>query len=788
MAQEKKPPDDQKAPELVATDAIPLGQIAMRAAEVPNLLHSLRTHYATGTDVERLKKEIDEVKDKTASEQQRTIKVLESQPSLERLKTEAQSWQKFQAEVVRRLDLLTRMATQLKDWLGKLADLQKLWGQQTLDAARAGEAPDTIMQQISTVIAAIDAEVTTVQSERSVIIGLQGELAANLAICETMLAEIAKASQTKAEGAAGRQVLPIWSSELWAGLRSEGWGRIKELTEARWEDLRNYWRDPSMGLPIHIGFFAVLAGFFYALERQVGRWTVAEGSPGISSFITGAPLVLALTGALLLATSPFSATPPSVRSHLSILTLAATILLMRPSLTPRGVSVISLLGLLFAIDTARQALAGATLFDHLVILVEALAGMALLVWVMHGGGLRAQFARSAEKDGPSIVRAAEMATLFIFGAGLIAGIMGYLRFARLAVSGVLLGYALAIELFVAIQIVTGVVGFSLRIRPMRFLQMVSNHREAFERISHRVLIGLAILGWTARMLDYLDMQQSALSLGKAMFSLKLERGAFNLSLADVIAFALALWLTYLLSAFIRFALREDVYPRRKLPQGVAYAASQLIHYLIMTLGTVVALGLIGMDLTKVTVLISAFGVGIGFGLQTVVNNFVSGLILLFERPINLGDTIEVNNMLGQVRRIGLRSSIVRTLQGADIVVPNAHLVAEQVTNWTFSDQTRRIDLPVGVNYNAKPQKVIEIIASAARAHPGVLKKPPPQVLLVGFGDSAINFELRAWTDKFSDWAQVKSEIAVAVYDVIRASGFSFPFPQREVRLLDNAPP
>jgi small-conductance mechanosensitive channel len=93
-----------------------------------------------------------------------------------------------------------------------------------------------------------------------------------------------------------------------------------------------------------------------------------------------------------------------------------------------------------------------------------------------------------------------------------------------------------------------------------------------------------------------------------------------------------------------------------------------------------------------------------------------------------------------------------------------------------------------VNYDANPQKVIEVIESAAKAHPSVLKKPPPKVLLVGFGDSAINFELRAWTDKFSDWAQVKSEIAVAVYDVIRASGFSFPFPQREVRLLDNAPP
>jgi small-conductance mechanosensitive channel len=512
-----------------------------------------------------------------------------------------------------------------------------------------------------------------------------------------------------------------------------------------------------------------------------------DESPAIS-FITGEPLVLALTGALLLATSPFSAAPPSVRSQLSILTLAVAIRLMRHSLTPKGISVIGVSWLLFSIDTVRQALAGASLFDHPVLLAEAFVGMALLVWVMHGGGLRAQFVRTTETDRPRILRAAEIVSLSIFGAGLIAGIMGYMRFARFAVSGVLLGYALAIQLFLGIRILTGMVDFSFRIRPMRLLQMVSNHREAFERCSRRALIGLAMIGWTARMLDYLGIQQPAMSFGQAVFSLKLERGAFSLSLGDVIAFALTLWLTYLLSVFIRFALREDVYPRRKMPQGVAYAISRLIHYLIITLGVVIALGLLGMDLTKVTVLISAFGVGIGFGLQTMVNNFVSGLILLFERPINVGDTIELKNILGQVRRIGLRSSIVRTWQGSDIIVPNSHLVAEEVTNWTFSDRTRRIDMPVGVNYDAKPQKVIEIIESAARAHPGVLTTPPPQALLVGFGDSGINFELRAWTDRFFDWVQVRSELAVAVYDIIRAAGFSFPFPQREVRLLDNGPP
>jgi small-conductance mechanosensitive channel len=189
------------------------------------------------------------------------------------------------------------------------------------------------------------------------------------------------------------------------------------------------------------------------------------------------------------------------------------------------------------------------------------------------------------------------------------------------------------------------------------------------------------------------------------------------------------------------------------------------------------------DLTKMTVLVGAFGVGLGFGLQSVVNNFVSGLILLFERPIHLGDTVEAGNIQGRVQRIGIRSSIVRTGQGAEIIVPNSQLVSEQVTNWTLSDQLRRIDLTVRMDYSAPPQKVIEVIEAVANAHPMVLKNPKPQVLFVGFGDNSINFELRAWMDQFTDWGRTKSELTVAVYDAVQAAGMAFPLSQHKVRLL-----
>ena len=140
---------------------------------------------------------------------------------------------------------------------------------------------------------------------------------------------------------------------------------------------------------------------------------------------------------------------------------------------------------------------------------------------------------------------------------------------------------------------------------------------------------------------------------------------------------------------------------------------------------------------------------------------------------------------GEVQRIGIRMTMVRTWEGADVIVPNASLVSEKVTNWTHSDLLRRMDVPIGVAYGSAPGKVQELLLAVAHAHPGVLSEPAPQALFLGFGESALNFELRAWTNRFSEWLVIRSELGVAVYDAVCAAGMTFPYPHRVVQLLSN---
>jgi len=374
--------------------------------------------------------------------------------------------------------------------------------------------------------------------------------------------------------------------------------------------------------------------------------------------------------------------------------------------------------------------------------------------------------------------------LAVLATALLASAFGYLRVARLTAPAVLVGGADALWLYAVAEVGTAVMTYALRVWPLRRLRMVQNHRDLLEARLHALFIWMAIAAWMFRYLNYLGLWEPSLAVVTQLLTSRIGLGSFSTSVGDVLAFILTLVAAYLFSSFLRFVLEEDIYPRVGVPKGISYAASSLLHYVIIAAAFLMALGLLGVTLTQVTVLAGAFGVGIGFGLQSVVNNFVSGLILLFEQPVHVGDAVQVGSLQGWVRRIGIRASVLRTVQGAEVIVPNSQLITEQVTNWTLSDQQRRLDLPVGLSYGTAPGKVIELLEGVARAHPQVLTEPPPKCLFMGYGDSSINFELRAWTE-YATTMQVQSDLTVAVYDAVYAAGMTFPFPQREVRLLSD---
>jgi small-conductance mechanosensitive channel len=778
----EKTPEIQKAPAPQASAAIPVAEVAKRATEVSNLLRSLKTLLVPSPHIETIQKQLPNVSRDIALALSDTKKVLQALPTLAVLQSAQQLWEKRQTEMTGWLNLLTKRANQLQGALSQLTDLEKTWSQ-TLNAANASKAPDLILQQIDATISEIRGVLRPLQTQHTAMLDLQSRVSQEVELCGTALAEIGQAQQKAVGGLLKRESFPIWKAELWVLMRNEGWGRVRQIAAGQWVDIKQYIHDSSKGMPLHVGLFVLLVILLCMMRREVHRWATPGKGPDPATTVFDRPFSAALVITLFVATSPNLPTPVTVRHIFSVLELAPIIRLTQPVVNPLIVTGLYVLGGLFALNTFREAFAGAPFIEQAVTLIEILAGMAALGWALTLGNLRRSNEHEKTLARLSGIRVTASLILLILAACGGAGALGYIRLARLLTNTLIGGCALVLALFAYVRVIVGVVAFALRVWPFRLLQMVQHHRELLERRTYRVFIWLAIIAWLMRVLDYVGLFEPSRSFGKALLAAKLERGSISISVEDILAFFLTVWVAYLLSAFIRFVLQEDVYPRMRIAPGLSYAISSLLRYVFIALGFVVGLGVLGVNLSKVTVLAGAFGVGIGFGLQSIVNNFVSGLILLFERPVHVGDTVEVGNLLGEVRRIGIRSSIVRTWHGADIIVPNSQLVTEQVTNWTLSDQLRRIDLPVGVNYSAEPKKVIEVMETVARAHPKVLQHPPPQCLFVGYGDSSINFELRAWTDQFEKWAQTRSELAVALYDAVHEAGMTFPFPQREVRLL-----
>jgi small-conductance mechanosensitive channel len=214
--------------------------------------------------------------------------------------------------------------------------------------------------------------------------------------------------------------------------------------------------------------------------------------------------------------------------------------------------------------------------------------------------------------------------------------------------------------------------------------------------------------------------------------------------------------------------------------------SRLIHYTIIVIGVVLALAAAGIELGQLALVVGAFGVGIGFGLQTIVNNFISGLILMFERPIRVGDVVQLGSVSGEVSSIGIRASTIRTWSGSEVVVPNGNLISNELTNWTLSDAIRRLEMPVGVAYGTDPERVIELLVDAMGAHEKVLAEPEPFALFVGFGDSSLNFSARCWC-RFSDSLSTSSQLHVAFNRAFADAGIEIPFPQRDLHLRSVDP-
>ncbi|NIQ93154.1 MAG: mechanosensitive ion channel, partial [Desulfuromonadales bacterium] len=305
----------------------------------------------------------------------------------------------------------------------------------------------------------------------------------------------------------------------------------------------------------------------------------------------------------------------------------------------------------------------------------------------------------------------------------------------------------------------------------------------FVRLFRIIIWGVAAL----YLLEVWGLFDDVYSAWAYLLGLEYAVGEFRISVKMIVLVVVVLYLSIMVSWFFQSFLEAQVFYNKRIDRGVRDAFKKLSHYAIILVGFIVAMTMAGIKLQNFAILAGAFGIGIGFGLQNIVNNFVSGLILLFERPVKVGDALIIDGQWGAVVKIGMRSTVVETWDRSELIVPNSQMISEKVLNWTLSSNVSRVTVKVGVKYGTDLEKVIKILNKVGDGHPAVVEDPAPSAIFTEFGDSSINFELRVWVDNIKNRLTLISDMGVEISKEFKKAGIEIPFPQRDLHLKTVAP-
>ena len=366
---------------------------------------------------------------------------------------------------------------------------------------------------------------------------------------------------------------------------------------------------------------------------------------------------------------------------------------------------------------------------------------------------------------------------------LLAEIWGKQGLAQFLFISLLLSTALVLPFMMFMYIIRGFIEWIFRSSSLQRITLFYGDTDVIVRrvtfFINAALCGLILLPGVLHIWGAYDDLPGAIM---GLLSLGFNLGSHRISLGLVIIAAGILYVSFFASWIIQKLLKDQVLARRRVEVGVQVAIAKLVHYVLIFIGFVVALLALGFEFTKLTIILSALGVGIGFGLQGIVNNFVSGLILLFERPVRVGDFIELGTNWAEIKKIGLRATTVQTFDQADVIIPNADLVSNQVINWTLSNRLVRLIIPVGVAYGSDVSLVMETLMASAKENSKIAATPAPQVLFLNFGESALEFELRVWVLDADNRLVVSSELHQEIDRRFRAANIEISFPQRDLHL------
>jgi small-conductance mechanosensitive channel len=755
--------------------AIPLPQIADRAVELDRLLREIRGQLIPKSELLDLERKAEE---QAAEIRRRTIQtrdLMAGNPTTLELEDEQRYWRSRSLEYDTERALWTMRAGKLEERIQTLDAQQKEW-MATWTQIHKSQGLQAIVERIKQQTDKIQVAKAEAQDQLNVVLTVQNQVLQQDQQVSEILLRVQQARELERGRLLEQDGRPLWEARESQGLEHSIGPVFYSSLDRSFTSAKGFVGAHILATLIFPTFYLLaLFGVF-----KLRRYVVHTERPEVSTEtlqVLDRPFSVALLVALIGTGQSITSAPIGIAFGFYLLCLVPVLRLLALLTESRFRIFLNVLATFYVLGGVYLLIQLPSLFRreaYALLLLSALVSFGWLARPSRIGRVLNQNRRVR------VLLIGIRVGLVLLAASLLASVVGYVSLAQVLGLSTLLGTFVAAALYCVVRVLTLILSTVLHTNSARAL--LEMRTDAVERWGGRLLGVAASFLWlraTLRLLTIYDGVMRALS---DLLEHPIGFGRVHFTLGGALSVVLILLFGYVLANAFTFFLKKIVLPKLPLERGLPFAISTIAYYLLLLLVVGAALSAAGVELNKFTVLTGALGVGLGFGLQNIVNNFVSGLILLFERPIHVGDTVDVGGLVGIVRRIGARSSTILTFDGAEVILPNSNLIANQVINWTLSSGLRRVNVPVGVAYGTDPERVIKLLLGVAESHPGILVERPPMAFFLGFGESALKFELRFWCDQQDTWFQLQSDVTIAVAKVLREAGIEIPFPQRDIHV------
>ena len=758
---------------------IPLPQIADRAEELDHLLREINSQLTPNSELLESQKKAEEQAAEIRRRGLQTRDLLAGEPTSLDLEDEQRYWRSRSLECAADRRLLTLRAGKLGEQIQTLEAQQPEWVATWIQIHKS-PGIEAIVKRIKQQLDKIQATKSQAQEQLNVVLSVQNQVSQQDQQISDILLRVRQARERERGRLLELNGRPLWEASNAQALEQTIGPSFRRSLDRSFAGAKEFVGTHKLAtLSVAMVYLLALLSVFKLRRYVASLPEVSAEGPQVLDRPFSVALLVALIG-----TGQFIASAPTgIAFFFYLLCLVPVLRLLAPLTVPRLRICLYVLATFYALCSAYLLIQLPSLFRRELYALLILAALVSFAWLTRPSKIGPLLSHYRKVR---ILLIGIRAGLVLLAISLVANVVGFVSLAQVLGLSALLGTFVAAAFFCAARVLTLIFSTILRTNWARAL--LQPRTDAVERLGARLLGVAASLLWLRAMLRMLTIYEAVTGALSDLCQRPIGFDRVHFTLGGALSVVLILLFGYSLANAFTFLLKKVVLPRLPLSRGVPYAISTIAYYLLLLLVALAALSATGVELNKFTVLTGALGVGLGFGLQNIVNNFVSGLILLFERPIHVGDTVDVGGLVGMVRRIGARSSTILTFQGAEVIVPNSNLISNQVINWTLSSQWRRVDVPVGVAYGTDPERVINLLVGVAESHPGVLLARPPMAFFLGFGESALRFELRFWSDRQDTWFQLQSDVTVAVAKALREAGIEIPFPQRDlhVRSIDTS--